>query len=183
MIRDRGPSSFRHRGATLVELVISIAIIGIAVVGVLQVMMMTTLYSADPMVREQAQLIAEAYMEEILLKPFVDPATGRVCTPATVGRTNFNKVCDYNGITNAAVQDQFGTPILALSSYTVTVTVTSAGATLDSISNASPFSPGLIRVLRVNVSVTGPGGASIPLTGYRTDYDCNWLTGLGCATL
>ena len=172
-----------HRGATLVELVIAIAIIGIAVAGVLQVMTITTSHSADPMVREQAQLIAEAYMEEILLKPFIDPNTSRVCTPATVGRTNFNKVCDYNGVNDVGARNQFGTAIPALSSYTVAVTVTSAGAVLDSISNAAPPAAGVIRLLRIDITVTGAGGTSIPLTGYRTDYDCNWGTGAGCQPL
>lgn len=183
MSRDRGPSSFRHRGATLVELVVSIAIIGIAVAGVLQVMALTTMHSADPMVREQAQLIAEAYMEEIILKKFVDPTVGTVCPAAPALRTNYDNVCDYNGLNNVGARNQFDTAIVGLEAYTVTVTVTSAGVTLDSISNALPFSPGLIRVLRVLVTVTGPGGTSIPLTGYRTDYDCNWVTGTGCATL
>lgn len=175
----------RERGTTLVELVISIAVIGIAVAGVLQVMTYTSGRSADPMVREQALMVAEAYMEEILLKPFVDPSTGQVCTPATVGRTIFNKVCDYNGLPDNVVRNQFGTAIPDLEAYTVTVTVTSAGAALDTISNAaSPLPGGFIRVLRVDVLVTGPGGTSIPLTGYRTDYDCNWAVGAPtCSTL
>lgn len=185
MSRDRGPSSFRHRGATLVELVVSIAIIGIAVAGVLQVMALTTMHSADPMVREQAQLIAEAYMEEIILKKFVDPTVGTVCPAAPALRTNYDNVCDYNGLNNVGARNQFDTAIVGLEAYTVTVTVTSAGVTLDSISNASsPLPGGFIRVLRVDVNVTGPGGTSIPLTGYRTDYDCNWAIGAPtCSTL
>jgi MSHA pilin protein MshD len=180
MSRDRGPSSFRHRGTTLVELVISIAIIGIAVVGVLQVMTMTTMHGADPMVREQAQLIAESYMEEILLKRFADPTMNTVCPAAPALRTNYDNVCDYNGLNDSGARDQFGTAIVALASYTVTVTVTTVGVALGNIDNTVPFSPNLIRVLRVLVTVTGPGDTSVPLTGYRTDYDCNWATGVNC---
>lgn len=194
MSRGRGPWSFRHRGATLVELVVSIAIIGIAVAGVLQVMALTTKFSADPMVREQAQLIAEAYMEEITLKKFVDPTAGTVCPGAPALRTNYDNVCDYNSLPDNVVRDQFGTAIPALSSYTVTVTVTnSPSATVELkdnlgiyvINNNAPLLPNLIRLLRVDVLVTGPGGTSITLTGYRTDYDCNWgsVIGFGCATL
>lgn len=183
MSRDRGLSSFHHRGTTLVELVVSIVIVAIAVTGVLQVMALTTKFSADPMVREQAQLIAEAYMEEIALKKFADPTANTVCPAPPALRTNYDNVCDYNGLNDNGARDQFGNAIAALAGYSVTVTVTSAGVSLDNISNAVPPLPNLVRLLRVDVLVTGPGGTRITLSGYRTDYDCNWVTGTNCTTL
>jgi MSHA pilin protein MshD len=176
MIRGRR----RQGGVTLIELTMAIVIIGIAVVGVLQVMTLTTAHSADPMLREQGQLIAEAYMEEILLKPVADPTTNTVCPAAPALRTNYDNVCDYNGLNDVGARDQFGNAIAALAGYTVTVAVTSAGAVLGTISNAGPPGPGLVRLLRVDITVTGPAGTSVPLTGYRTDYGCNWTTGTGC---
>ena len=104
----------RQCGMTLVELIISIAIIGIAVAGVLGVMNATTMRSADPMVREQAQLIAEAYMEEISLKAFVDPSANTICPAVPAARTDYNNVCDYRGLTDTGARDQFGTAIPAL---------------------------------------------------------------------
>jgi MSHA pilin protein MshD len=174
---------FPERGATLIELIMAIVIIGVAVTGVLQVMTLTTQHSADPMIREQAQLIAEAYMEEILLKPFVDPTTSTVCPAAPAGRTNYDNICDYNGLNDVGARDQFGNAIAALASYTVAVSVISAGAALDSINNTGPPIANGVRLLRVLVTVTGPAGTSVPLTGYRSDYDCDWGTGAGCQPL
>jgi MSHA pilin protein MshD len=50
----------RQSGLTLVELVIFIVIVSIAVVGVLQVISLTTRHSVDPQTRKQALAIAEA---------------------------------------------------------------------------------------------------------------------------
>ena len=63
----------RQAGTTLIEVVIAIVIISIAVSAVLMALTMTVGYSADPMIRHQAVAIAEAYLEEITLKAFVDP--------------------------------------------------------------------------------------------------------------
>lgn len=188
MSKRIAPIALRQRGMTLVELIISIAIIGIAVAGVLGVMSATTMRSADPMVREQAQLIAEAYMEEILLKAFVDPSANTICPAVPALRTDYHdNVCDYRGLIDAGARNQFGTAIPALSDYTVNVTVSpspadlTAGVDLNGIAN--DYTNSWIRVLRVDVTVTGPNGTSTVLTGYRTDYDCVILTGVNCRPL
>ncbi|OGI41108.1 MAG: hypothetical protein A2140_05690 [Candidatus Muproteobacteria bacterium RBG_16_62_13] len=172
---------------TLVELIISIAIIGIAVAGVLGVMNATTMRSADPMVREQAQLIAEAYMEEISLKAFVDPSANTICPAVPAARTDYNNVCDYRGLTDTGARDQFGTAIPALADYTVNVTVSPSPAdptaAVDLNGVANDYVNNWIRVLRVDVTVTGPNGTSTVLTGYRTDYDCVIGTGVNCSPL
>ena len=180
----------RQGGMTLVELIISIAIIGIAVAGVLGVMNATTMRSADPMVREQAQLIAEAYMEEILLKTFVDAASATVCPAPPALRTDYHdNVCDYSGLTDTGARNQFGTAIPALADYTVSVTVSpspadlTAAVDLNGIVNDYGSVPNRIRVLRVDVTVTGPNGTSTVLTGYRTYYDCVIGTGVNCRPL
>ena len=55
----------RQRGMTLVELVIAIAIIGIAAAALYSAMASLAGRSADPMLRQQSLLLAEAYLEEI----------------------------------------------------------------------------------------------------------------------
>ena len=69
----------RQQGMTLVELVISIVIIGISAASLYSAMAAITGRSADPLLRQQSLAIAEAYLEEILLQPFLDPATGSQC--------------------------------------------------------------------------------------------------------
>jgi len=158
----------KELGVTLLELVIAIAIVGIALAGAVSVFVVTTQHSADPMAQEQAQLIAEAYLDEILLKKFYDPDTGTVCTGTTGGETRatYDNVCDYNGLSEAPT-NQFGAAI-GLPSYNVAVSVVNSGVTLGTINNT-----GAIRVLRVDVTVNLQGAPSVVLSAYRTNYACN----------
>lgn len=141
----------QQRGVTLIELVISMVIIGIAVVGILKVMELTTRHSADPMIQHQAVAIAEAYMEEILTKSYT---TGS----GTGTRDQFDDVDDYNGLSDTGARDQFGNPIPGLADYAVAVAITDT--TLDDGVSAK----------RVDVTVTHSDLVNITLTGYRTDY-------------
>lgn len=61
----------RQRGVTLVELVIAIVIIGIAAAALYSAMASITARSADPMLRQQSLMLAEACMEEILGNQFM----------------------------------------------------------------------------------------------------------------
>lgn len=59
-----------QRGMTLVELVISIVIIGIAAAALFGAMATITARSADPMLRQQSLAIAEGYLERLNLMPY-----------------------------------------------------------------------------------------------------------------
>ena len=147
----------RQRGVTLIELVVSIVIIGIAVSAVLGVFTMTTQRSVDAMVRQQAVAVAEAYLEEILLKPFADPdgANGET------RRTDFDDIEDYNGLDDATgACDQLGNPIDGLQSYRVDVRVEQGAL------NGLPAND----VRRVDVRVRHVTGLTLRLSGYRTRY-------------
>jgi len=176
-----------HRGiagVTLVELVMYIAIVSIGVAGILSVMTYTSRYSADPMLQQQALLIAESYMEEILLKRFTDPSSGasQVC-PTTLpykeaSRASYDNVCDYHNLNDSAgAVDQLGNTVAGLTAYNVSIAVigdvgdaTALGPTVSQITNS-----GALRVLRVDVEVTHDDqpNFSLRLTGYRTNYYCD----------
>lgn len=149
-------ASRKQHGVTLVELLVSIVIVSIAASGVLGVLSMTTAASADPMIRHQAAAIAEAYLEEIMLKPVADPdgADGEAA------RADFDDLDDYDGLVDAGAQDQFGTPIAGLGSYNVGISV-SPSAALPSV----PASD----ALRVDVVVTHGADINFVLSGYRTN--------------
>ena len=159
-----------RRGFSLIELVIGIVVVGIAIASVLTVFVTTTAHSADPMERQQAQLIAEAYLDEILLKKFYDPDTNNVCPAAVEARNAFDNVCDYDGLVQSPPQDQYGNVTVAgyTASVSVTPTAVSLGPGGNLVDNTS-----VIRVLQVTVTVTGPNGNSVTLNGYRTNYECN----------
>ena len=61
-------SSHPQKGATLVEVVISIVVIAVAVTAVLGVLSTTVGRSADALIVTQAVSVANAYLEEISLK-------------------------------------------------------------------------------------------------------------------
>jgi MSHA pilin protein MshD len=172
----------RRRGFTIVELILAITIVGVALAGVATVFVTTSRHSADPMVQQQAQFIAEAYLEEILRQRFFDPDEDKVCPGPEAGRASYDNVCDYRNISNQAPANAFGTAIGALANYRVTVTLTSDGTvSLNGLNNNT--GTGLYRVVRVDVNVTGPNNTSITLSGYRTNYNCEAATDPGCKGL
>ena len=161
------PARRRAPGFTLIEVIIAIVIVGISLTAVMSVFIVTAQHSADPMARQQAQMIAEAYLDEILLKRFYDPDSNSVCPGPEGSRSAFDNVCDYNGLSQAPT-DQTGAAISALSAYNVAVTVDSGSVDLNGVNNS-----GVTRVLLVTVTVTGPNNTSVTLASYRTNYECN----------
>lgn len=147
--------TMRERGATLIELVVSIVIIAIAAGAVLGVLSTSVGRSADAMVLAQGVSIAEAYLEEIALKSFVDPDG----TDGEALRPDFDDVDDYNGLVDNGARDQFGAALAPLAQYTVTVTVTPTAA-LTGIP--------AVDAQRIDVRVTYPGNGAVAMTGYKT---------------
>lgn len=143
----------RQAGISLVELILFIVIVSIGIVGILSVMNITTQHSADPMVRKQALAAAESLLEEISLKEYTDPDGSN----AGETRPTFDDVDDYAGYTSTGIETIDGTPIGALASYNVSVSVAVSGL------------GGVAEAKLITVTVTG-GGESIALSGYRTNY-------------
>lgn len=175
----------------MIELVISIMIIGVAVTGLLSVMTFNTQHSADPMVLKQAQSIAESLLEEIELQAFTycdpddanaDVATGPgvgagqcATTPEAMGPeagesrysavTPFDNVNDYSGFAMpTGIIGLDGLAVPGLSAYSATVTETQVGGTYGLPADAA---------LQIDVRVQGPNNTDITLTGYRFRYAPN----------
>ena len=177
-------------GFTLVELIVTIVIVGIGLVALLTQMLQVTAYSADPMVRQQAHAIAQSYMEEILLRSFcdpdfdpdADPATGcpidcvaSACTSGACGGTGvlkeasrdlYDDVCDYHGLVDAGAVDQNNNTVSALGAFSISVNVDDASASLNGLSAPAG------EVVRVDVRVTHNqmDDMDIMLSGYRANY-------------
>ena len=152
-------------GVTLVELIIAIVVIGVALSGTLLVMRQTIRASADPMVLHQAIAVAEAYLEEISLKPFYDPdlgAGGGTCPAAEATRNLYDNVCDYNALNDVGAEDQDASAIAGLERYTVDVTVDTT-STLNALAGAT-------IVIRIDVQVTHPDMDNFMLSAYRANY-------------
>jgi len=142
----------RHSGFTLLEIITTVVVIAVAAPTLMSVFSSTIQTSADPMFQHQALSVAEAYMEEILLKDFaIGPETTRA---------NFDDVRDYNGLTDVGARDQANNLIAGLNDYTISVTVANDG--LNGIAAANS--------LRIDITVSHAMIDNILLSGYRVNY-------------
>jgi MSHA pilin protein MshD len=183
--RHAGHSVLR-RGLTMIELVVFMVVVSAALAGVLRVFIQATAASADPALVRQALAVAESVLEEVQLMPFTfcdgddanvdtatstagcagaadaigpEPGEGRYATP------QFDHINDYQGFAMAGITDITNTAVAGLSGYSASVTV--AASALGSLTAPSG------DALRITVTVTGPGGTSITLDGYRSRYAPN----------
>lgn len=178
----------RRDGFTLIELVIAIAVLAIGASAFLVLFNFSTRHSIDPLVREQAQAIAQSYLEEVLLNPFCDPDVTTdcpaACTVSPCGnpsctslemsggvpdRPNFDDVCDYDSINDTSGPvDREGNPLSPslLGAYNVRVNVVDTGITWNGLSSDSG------QVVRVDVIVTNDNLSDLNVTvsGYKTNY-------------
>lgn len=143
--------SHQQVGATLVELIISIVIISTAIAGVLGIVNLTVLHSADPIVQQQIIAIAESYIEEITALPTADPDG----TNSGETRATFDNVDDYNGLSDTGVIDQNSNVIARLDNYNISVVINNQ--TIN----------GLANMREIAVTVQRPGTASIRLVTYK----------------
>jgi MSHA pilin protein MshD len=154
-----------QRGATLVEVVLFIVIIATALSTVLGALSLTVGRSADPLVARQALAVAESLLQEVMAQPYtvndldggpdaIGPETGETRFSTT---TPFDHVDDYHGYTMNGVAKTDGTAVPGLSGYSASVTVQA-----QALGNI-PSGEGLL----VTVTVTGPGGYSVALNGFR----------------
>lgn len=143
----------RHSGFTLLEIVVTLVVISIAATALMSVFSSTVRTSADPMIQQQAVSIAEAYMEEILLKDF---APG----PGGATRATFDDILDYNGLTDNGARDQNNNLIAGLGAYTIAVAVT--GVPLNGIAATDS--------LRIDITVSHAVIGILQLSSYRVNY-------------
>jgi MSHA pilin protein MshD len=147
----------RHRGITLIEMVVAITIVAIAVTTILGVLGTVASRSSDAMMQQQAIAVAGSYLDEIMQRWVVDP---NGAAPNT-GRSSWDLVDEYNGLVDVGAHDQFGNPIAALRAYTVSV-VTSQSSALTGVPAAA--------TRRIDITVSYAPGRSVTVSGYRTNY-------------
>ena len=140
-------------GFTLIELIVSIVVLAIATASVLGMLSAVSARSATAMVSQQATVIASAYLNEVLQKPFG-------VSDGQTARALLDVVDDYAGLVDVGVHDQTGTAIAGLSQYTVSIAV--MAGTLPGVPAA--------QQREVDVTVTHSSGVTVVVSGYRTAY-------------
>ena len=160
-LRAKLASPAKQRGFSLVEVIVFIMIVSVALVGVVSVMNLTTQRSADPLIRKQAIAVAESMLEEVSLQAY--PVGGFAGPYTQANRQFFDDIRDYDGFTTSgifSIDDVTATPIPGLTAYTLNVTV--VGSALNGIPVADAS--------LITVTVTGPDGVPVAMSGYRTNY-------------
>ena len=147
----------RARGFTLIELVVTIVVIGVALTAILGVLSSVATHSGTSLVQAQATQIASGYLNEILVRPVLDPDG----IPVEASRSLYDDVGDYNGLSNVGARDQFDQAIPSLSQFDVVVSVTT-----PPVGALGAVPPASMR--QIDVTVVGPSGVKVVLTGYRT---------------
>jgi len=132
---------YKQRGMTLVELVITIVIIGIAAAALFSAMASITARSADPMLRQQSLYIAEAYLETLQALPYNDLDEDHELAQRGGGSPK--------GLDGAVIDE--------LKNYGVTTEVFET--TLNDVT-----------AKRITVTVKDPSGQNLELVGWRTCY-------------
>lgn len=174
--------ALRHqRGMTLIELVMFVVIVAVGIAGILSVLNVTVLRSADPLVQKQAQALAEGLLEEIQTGYFAycDGADEQLkyarsaaeCTgsvgdsygPELLETRPYNTVRDYASAANTPTALATALPgeaaVAAPAGYTATVTI--GPAALGTITLASG------DALLIRVVVTS-GGTQAIAEGFKT---------------
>ena len=145
--------SAKQTGFSLIELIFFIVVVALGLAGILSVMNQTVASSVDPLVRKQALVLADALMEEIMLKANRNPDGGY----SGSNRAQFDDVLDYQGYSTCCGMVKIdGTPIAGLERYNIK-SVT--------ISDVEPVS-GAAVLKQVVVTIDSPHG-ELTLRSYR----------------
>lgn len=164
-LADRPQRRRTQRGLTLVELIAVIVVVGVVGALAAGAVGRLNLASADPMIQRQSLAIAESLLAEVLQQatPDNDPDGGAEALGPEAGEARgsvtapFDHVNDYNGFSMSGIRTIDGTAIAGLASYSASVVVRAQA--LDNVGAADGW--------WVEVTVTGPDGRALRLSGWR----------------
>ena len=161
-------------GVTLVELVITIVVVGIALSALISALTTGISNSTTPLWESKALALSQAYLDEISAMRFDDQTPvggGEVaaavspCAASTEGQTraNFDDVDDYNGVSDAPpILIDTTINMVEYASYQVDVLVVCAGTELG-LSNNN-------LAKRITVTVQTPTGDSRSVAIYKGNF-------------
>ena len=159
----------RMRGMSLVEMVITIVIISVALVGSLRAFSVLTGRSADVLIQTRSADLAQLYFDEILSRRY-DEATGTNGVPAYTGacritndgesRDNYDDVDDYYAVTNESPDTMDASLATDYSGYTVSINVVCDDSIGVNTGGAK----------RIEITIDDPIGATSVFSMYKGNY-------------
>lgn len=164
--------SHTQRGATLVELVMTIVIISVAIAGVVGAFSLIAGRSADPLNQSRAVSLAQLYMDEILAKRFAEgsPVGGGQTAAADCGdigadggesRNDFDDVDDYDGL-DSAPENSEEAALSGYNGFNVSISVECAGSEVGLTSDD--------LAKRIDILITDPSGNDYQFSAYRGNF-------------
>lgn len=164
-------AAFKQTGTTLVELVITIVVLGIALAALSSALSGGISRGATPGWESKALELSQAYADEILAMKFDGSQSSGggplsvACVISSDGqsRANFDDVDDYNGLSDAPPQLITSTVDMAqYANYRVDISVSCAGTELGFADNR--------YAKRISIRVYAPAGDSRLISVYRGNF-------------
>ena len=155
----------RQRGVTLVELVVTIVVVGVLGAMTAAAIGRLDLASTDPLVQRQSLAIAESLLAEVIQQgsPDNDPDGGAEALGPESGEAResasapFDHVNDYNGFTMTGIRSLDGSAIAGLGSYSASIVVRAQA--VDNVGATDGW--------WIEITVRGPDSRPLILTGWR----------------
>ena len=173
--------NIQHQGFTLVELVMTIVIMGVAAVGITAALSFGLRHQSDGISYARSVALAQAYMEDILSKRYDEntPLGGvPACSPTTTAcsssanfndgesRAQFDDVDDFHGVDDSPPLNVDGGNRDAFARYRVQVNVAYANPTQITGFGLTHATDAKI----VTVTVTSPGTNPLTFRAVRTNF-------------
>jgi MSHA pilin protein MshD len=158
-----------ERGATLIEVVMAMLVLGVAIPPLLALFREVAAHSASDTYQGVAVTYAESLMEEIVSKAFEDPdlAVGSFGSEES-SRAAFDDIDDFDGLNNTPPERFDGSALADYGGFTRSALVESVLSTdPDPITAEADGSTDFKRI-RVTVAWTGADGGELTLTTQRT---------------
>jgi MSHA pilin protein MshD len=160
---------FNAKGFSLIELVVTMVVIGISLSAILSVLTPGLSRSADPIWQARGVELIEAYLDEIKAMRFDEntPIGGGfvdACDLTAEGesRNQFDDVGDYNGLNDSPPQLLIGTLGADYSGFQIQVTVSCVGTNFGFPSDN--------YAKRINVTLTGPSGEQLQMAMHKGNF-------------